>query len=296
MTLYEQILELFPLGSYGEDRTKNGHLSFTEEADVRKLAEGVTYRKRLYRRGDGRNVWVYLAEVAPDAKAEIAVSACPLKTIKPVTVHAADFEGDVLFAMNASFFHFFNNGDKTPYGIQVVRGVTLAEPGRDKAQYSTFFFAVTKDGQPILTDADSYYAHWKGKLRYAVGGGLMLIKDREICFHQNEECHPRTAVGITEDDRVIFMCCDGRSEKSAGMSYGDMIELYLSLGYPIRDMLCLDGGGSTTVVLKDEDGGFAVTNEPSGPPSPDWGSMGSGPAANMRPVADAILIINNEIT
>lgn len=33
------------------------------------------------------------------------------------------------------------------------------------------------------------------------------------------------------------------------------------------------------VVLREEDGSFAVTNEPS------------GPKANMRPVADAILIL-----
>ena len=291
MTLYEQILELFPLVSYDENRAKNGHITLVEDRDCRTLAEGVTYRKSLYRRGDGKDVWVYLAEVAPDARADIAVSACPLKTIKPVLAHAEDFEGDALLAMNASFFHFFNNGDKTPYSIQVVRGVTLAEPGRDKPQYSTFFFAVTQDGKPILTDADSYYAHWKGKLRYAVGGGLMLIRDGRICLHQIDDWHPRTAVGIAQDGTVILMCCDGRSEKSAGMSHADMIELYLGLGYEIRDMLCLDGGGSTTVVLKEEDGGFAVVNEPSGPPSPDCPPDISGPLANMRPVADAILIV-----
>lgn len=292
MTSYEEILQMYPLVSYEDDRRKNGHVELVEESENRILAEGAVYRKCLYRRGDGKDVWVYLAEVAPDAGAEIAVSACPLKTIKTVVAHAQECEDDVRFAMNASFFHFFNNGDKTPYSIQVVRGVTLAEPGRDKVQYSTFFFAVTKDGKPILTDSDSYYARWKGKLRYAVGGGMMLIKDGQICLHDNDESHPRTAVGITQDDRVILMCCDGRSEKSAGLSWADMIDLYLSLGYEIRDMLCLDGGGSTTVVLKETDGSFAVVNEPSGPPNPEWSGNATGPMANMRPVADAILILS----
>ena len=291
MTLYEQILELFPLVSYEENRERNGRVALIEETDCRELAKGAAYKKRLYRRGDGKDVWVYLAEVLPDAQAQIEVSACPLKTIKTVMAHAEEYGGDVRFAMNASFFHFFNNGDKTPYGIQVVRGVTLAEPGRDKAQYSTFFFAVTKEGKPILTDSDSYYAHWKGRLEFAVGGGMMLIKNGEVCLHDNDDSHPRAAVGITEDDRVILMCCDGRSEKSAGLSWADMIDLYLGLGYQMKDMLCLDGGGSTTVVLKEEDGAFAVVNEPSGPPNPDWSGNGTGPMANMRPVADAILIL-----
>ena len=291
MTLYEQILEMFPLGSYKEDRARNGRVALIEETERRALTEGVTYKKRLYRRGNGRDVWVYLAEVAPDAQAEIAVSACPLKTIKPVTDHAAEWDGDVLFAMNAGFFHFFNNGDKTPYGIQVVRGVTMAEPGRDKPQYSTFFFAITKEGKPILTDADSYYAHWKGKLRYAVGGGLMLIRDGAICMPQEEGLNPRSAVAVAADGTVILLCCDGRSEESSGLTHGDVIDLYTHLGYEIVDLLSLDGGGSTTVVLREEDGRFSVQNVPSGPPTPDGSDSVDPSIPNLRPVADAILIL-----
>lgn len=291
MTLYEEILQMYPLVSYQENRQKNGHVELVEESEYRILAEGAFYRKCRYRRGDGKDAWVYLAEVAPDAQTQLVVSACPLKTLKTVKAHAQESEGDVRFAMNAGFFHFFNNGDKTPYNIQVVRGVTLAEPGRDKAQYSTFFFAVTKEGKPIVADSDSYYAHWKGKLQYAVGGWVTLIKDGEICLHNSDDSNPRTAVGITKDDRVIFMCCDGRSEKSAGLTWADMIEVYLDLGYEMKDMLCMDGGGSTTVVLKEADGSFAVVNEPSGPPTPDGTPGVEGPQSKVRPVADAILIL-----
>ena len=49
MTLYEQILEMFPLVSYEEDRAREGYISLAEEAEVRTLAEGVTYKKRRYR-------------------------------------------------------------------------------------------------------------------------------------------------------------------------------------------------------------------------------------------------------
>ena len=45
MTLYEQILEMFPLVSYEEDRAREGYISLAEEAEVRTLAEGVTYKK-----------------------------------------------------------------------------------------------------------------------------------------------------------------------------------------------------------------------------------------------------------
>ena len=43
--------------------------------------------------------------------------------------------------------------------------------------------------------------------------------------------------------------------------------------------------------IGEADGTFAVTNEPSGPPNPEWSGDETGPRANMRPVADAILIL-----
>ena len=60
MTLYEQILELFPLVSYEQNRKESGHVAPAEETDRRELTKGVTYRKCRYRRGDGKDVWVYL--------------------------------------------------------------------------------------------------------------------------------------------------------------------------------------------------------------------------------------------
>ena len=37
MTLYEQILELFPLVSYEQNRRENGHVVLTEEADRQEM-------------------------------------------------------------------------------------------------------------------------------------------------------------------------------------------------------------------------------------------------------------------
>ena len=53
----------------------------------------------------------------------------------------------------------------------------------------------------------------------------------------------------------------------------------------------LAGGGSTTVVLRENDGSFAVTNVPSGPPAPDMPAAEPFGDSQARIVADAILII-----
>lgn len=308
-SLDEVILEQFPLIDYDQDRADSGSVCLVEETERRLLAEGVEYRKCLYRRGDGKDVWVYLTIIAPDAPVQLAVAAAPLRTAKTVLDHATSFEKTfqtpVLFAMNASFFHFFQDGDLTPYGIQVVRGVELALPAlleKKAPWYSHNFLAVDRQGRAFVCDSDEYYSTWQGKLSYAVGGGFRLIRDGRICLHSDQlggkvNCAPRTVVGMAADGTMILMCCDGRTKRSAGFSYGDIVELYLQLGYDITQLLNMDGGGSTTVVLRDDDGVHRVQNVPSGPKLPisyaRYGIPRTEPVADeqARPVADAILVI-----
>ena len=51
MTLYEEILQMYPLVSYQENRQENGHVELVEESEYRILAEGAFFRKCRYRRG-----------------------------------------------------------------------------------------------------------------------------------------------------------------------------------------------------------------------------------------------------
>ncbi len=296
----KQILELIPLEDYEKERERSGHVTLLSEEDAFDIIEGLHYSKRRYRVGDGGETSVYLAFLSPDAKAHLAASASPLRTIKRVKDHAAEFDGKVLFAMNAGFFHFFNDGDLTPYGIQVMHGVVMAEPGRDKPQYCTYWVGLTKEGKPVISDIDGYYDTYKGKLAYAVGGGVMLIKDGELHLHADEGRGPRTAVAIAKDGTVILLNADGRSKCSCGLSYGDMIEICTSLGYEIQGFLNLDGGGSTTVVVRETDDTLAVRNIPSGPPLPvsysKYGVEKPDPRGEeqVRGVADCLLIVADE--
>ena len=105
----KQIIYEAPFISYEQDRAENGFLSFTEKIESRELYSGVHYEKRLYHRGNGDRVLIYLAVLSSDAPAAFAVSAAPSGTIKMVKHHAAEFDGHVICAMNASFFHFFND-------------------------------------------------------------------------------------------------------------------------------------------------------------------------------------------
>jgi hypothetical protein len=117
---------------------------------------------------------------------------------------------------------------------------------------------------------------------FIIGGGPHLIKNgrplgaAEASAEKfNEDFilkrHPRTAVGVRSDGRLMIITVDGRQpEKSAGMTIDELTNLMVGLG--CVKAINLDGGGSTTMVVKGK-----IVNHPSDP-------------AGERPVSDALLI------
>ena len=70
--------------------------------------------------------------------------------------------------------------------------------------------------------------------------------------------HPRTAVGLSQDKKTLFMAViDGRSTSSVGMKCSEIGTLLKGLG--AYDGLNLDGGGSSAMYLA----GTGVVNRPS---------------------------------
>jgi len=69
--------------------------------------------------------------------------------------------------------------------------------------------------------------------------------------------HPRTGIGYDKQSSTIyFITVDGRQKNSRGVSLDEFAEIMIKEG--IYQGLNLDGGGSTTMVIKDE-----VVNNPS---------------------------------
>ena len=69
---------------------------------------------------------------------------------------------------------------------------------------------------------------------------------------------PRTAAGITADNRLILIVCDGRNMRgSAGFTLPELADKLISLG--AVNALNFDGGGSSEMVGKDG----TVLNRPS---------------------------------
>lgn len=82
--------------------------------------------------------------------------------------------------------------------------------------------------------------------------------------------HPRTLVGRDADGFVWLVAVDGRQADAGGMNFAELQALAERLR--LTDALNLDGGGSTTMVIKGR-----IVNRPSDPTGP-------------RPVSDVLLV------
>jgi len=97
----------------------------------------------------------------------------------------------------------------------------------------------------------------KWKMQTAVGGGPVLLQNGEIMITNNEELkfagkamddkHPRTAMGYTEDGKLIILVIEGRNKNATGASL-------TTLAWILRDLGCvealnLDGGGSSCMLV-----------------------------------------------
>jgi len=58
--------------------------------------------------------------------------------------------------------------------------------------------------------------------------------------------HPRAALAVTGDGRLLALACDGRARDDAGLTLAELAELLAELG--AVDAMNLDGGGSTSLV------------------------------------------------
>lgn len=128
--------------------------------------------------------------------------------------------------------------------------------------YNIYEVANLNVGDPIkleqsLGQADAYQTF--------IGAGPCLVRDGKVEVTSVEEEFPRdisvgraprSAIGITKNQELLFVVVDGRSSRSAGFTLEQLAECLVSLG--AEKAMNFDGGGSSTFVLN----GF-VRNKPS---------------------------------
>ncbi|HSQ43973.1 MAG TPA: phosphodiester glycosidase family protein [Ginsengibacter sp.] len=97
----------------------------------------------------------------------------------------------------------------------------------------------------------------KWKMETAIGGGPVLVQNSKVQISNNEERkffgkaindrHPRTAIGYTNDDKIIILVAEGRSETASGITLIQEAQILKDLG--CKEALNLDGGGSSCMLV-----------------------------------------------
>lgn len=121
-------------------------------------------------------------------------------------------------------------------------------------------FAINSNGKPEIIKRPN--AGWASALYNTLlaSGPLLLLNNEALKQEQqafNTNRHPRTAVGVTKDNRLIAVVVDGRHSESSGMTIEELTILMTALG--CEDAMNLDGGGSSTMWVKNR----GVVNHPS---------------------------------
>ena len=143
--------------------------------------------------------------------------------------------------------------------------VTTDEAGDGTTSYRTRLGSSPKD--------------WARARNAVSGAGLLVLDGRDVNDWSEEGLsagfdttrHPRTMIGVDADEAIWLVTVDGRQPAlSLGMTFTELQALSHRLG--LRSALNLDGGGSTTMVVRGN-----IVNHPSDDTGP-------------RKVSDAILV------
>lgn len=191
---------------------------------------------------------VNLIEIDPDKgmKAGIAISDAMKNTSRIASEHHA------LAAINGSYFDM-QRGNSVCFlkvGRQVIDTTTINE------------FKLRVTGAVYERKGKMKLIHWnrqvekkyKRKVGTILASGPLLLKDGRVCdwslcgkdFVRAK--HPRSAVCMTKDGKILFVTVNGRFPgRAEGMNIPELAHLLRILGG--KDALNLDGGGSTTLWL-----------------------------------------------
>lgn len=257
--------------------TTQGYRFKESEDVVRKLGKGVTYINRTYHTNTV-DVSAYIIVLESDANAHIEVNATELTTVTECknsnqdncwyqhgtgltpTDHAAEMESegkDVIMAMNAGFF-MLSAECYAPWGLQISNGVVSREPSdkTDSLKKYSNWFGITKDGAPVISDMATYYSTYQGNLSQGVCARYIGIKDGKYKQYTSTAYDARTAIGYNSDGDVVMVVVPGddTDANELGATLSNMAQIFMDLDMDITDMLNLDGGGSSAMLVDDAKG------------------------------------------
>ena len=163
-------------------------------------------------------------------------------------------------------------------GSVFVKGTVgdVVELGASSKPANGHFYLISKDGSldNVITKGDYikceyvYEGQW-ANVQNSVGYIDQVLKDGVPQHRESKDAfaytsHPRTVIGFKPDGSTVFMVFEGRglaADYQVGCSHYESGQILLEKG--CVNGFNLDGGGSSTLIVRNEQGGFTVMNDPS---------------------------------
>ena len=234
------------------------------------LAPGITQNETVIFDKNGNRVEMFIATADMNVEtvgiqSSYAGAQCTnhgmAKMTEQVAAHQAKYEArgeqyTAVVGMNASYYNMTTG---RPTGAFIMEGVD--GNGSNPNEYP--FFAILKDGTPMI-GLKGEFNTYKDQIWECVGANEMLVWEGKNVYPSTDTAkYPRSAVGITADNKVIFINANGnKGIQSVGLTRYELGQLFVELGCVAA--VKYDEGGSATYVTKPQGSDtFEVTNTPS---------------------------------
>jgi hypothetical protein len=209
-------------------------------------------------------------------KHEIEISAFNrLPSSDQITVYFPDFAQTISGGLNKAVIDA-SEIKMDGYNVRYFGKGILSELTNEEIQVPEHSFIIVGQSfndDNLITETDQVVIQQKlgcgyEDVRFAVGAWEHLVKDGVPTLEFSEGAstifrNPRTAIGVEADGTVFFVTVDGRN-KPAGMEGVTAVEMAQIMAYfGAVEAYNLDGGGSTTLSIKDENSNYQVINTPS---------------------------------
>jgi len=212
-----------------------------------KIAPGIVFKQAHFEDLFGAPQSISVVEVDLNRKKTIlGIAADPQRRIA-----TSEFarQKDAIVALNGTFFDMKNGGS-----VMFVKSADQVI-NTTKVRSERGGGAITFDGNhATIVAADPQDDKWEEHLsapEVMVSGPVLMLDGKAVELSQkafNRLSHPRSAVAITRDCKLLLIAVDGRNKQAGGMSLFSLTSLLENLN--ACSALNLDGGGSTALYVK----------------------------------------------
>lgn len=223
------------------------------------IARGIVLKQCLFPKLFGGAQSVSVLEINLNRKKiHIGIAADPQKRLLTSDFAKAN---NAVAAINGTFFDVQNGGSV----MLIKQDGKIINTTRVHSERGGGAFTI--DGRKVrIVAGDPQQADWDEHLdepNVMVSGPVLITGGKPVELSKapfNSLSHPRSAVALTRDKKLLLVAVDGRNKNASGMSLFSLTTLLETLG--ARDAMNLDGGGSTTLYVKGQTEN-GVVNYPS---------------------------------